>query len=313
MKRFIFTLALALLSTNVFAQVANPAVFSRITLGDDSTLVNNVRLIHGASDPHGMLIIGLGDGSATGDLGVRRLSVSGDRTFAVNDGAYFSMSPTYTGGAPGIFFAGSSTTVFFTPTANITTPLVGVYGEMSPFGDTHNYSNDVSGSYGGTYPRTSGTIQEMVGVIGDAEFAGTGTATNTFSFKAYCCAFDDGGAHGAITYAGFLHGAPVFKGTGPSPTNYRGIWLEAPGFASGTDNYQMRLDATTGSNFVVSAADGRVTATSVQQNPNGVSKPTCNSGNRGTFWQVFSGAGVKDTVEVCAKDAGDAYAWRTIY
>lgn len=42
-------------------------------------------------------------------------------------------------------------------------------------------------------------------------------------------------------------------------------------------------------------------------------KPTCNSSNRGTFWAVASGAGVKDTVEVCAKDAADAYAWRTIY
>jgi len=42
-------------------------------------------------------------------------------------------------------------------------------------------------------------------------------------------------------------------------------------------------------------------------------KPTCNSSNRGTFWVVNGGAGVKDTVEVCAKDAGDAYAWRTIY
>jgi len=42
-------------------------------------------------------------------------------------------------------------------------------------------------------------------------------------------------------------------------------------------------------------------------------KRTCNSSTRGTFWVVQSGAGVKDTVEVCAKDAGDAYAWRTIY
>lgn len=43
------------------------------------------------------------------------------------------------------------------------------------------------------------------------------------------------------------------------------------------------------------------------------SKPACNSTTRGTFWAVQSGAGVKDTVEVCAKDAADAYAWRTIY
>lgn len=42
-------------------------------------------------------------------------------------------------------------------------------------------------------------------------------------------------------------------------------------------------------------------------------KPTCNSAIRGTFWAVASGAGVKDTVEVCAKDAADAYVWRPLY
>ena len=43
------------------------------------------------------------------------------------------------------------------------------------------------------------------------------------------------------------------------------------------------------------------------------SKPTCDSTQRGTFWVTESGAGVKDAVEVCAKDAANAYAWRTIY
>lgn len=42
-------------------------------------------------------------------------------------------------------------------------------------------------------------------------------------------------------------------------------------------------------------------------------KPTCDSSHRGTFWSTQGSAGVKDNVEVCAKDAADAYAWRTIY
>lgn len=42
-------------------------------------------------------------------------------------------------------------------------------------------------------------------------------------------------------------------------------------------------------------------------------KPTCGAGTRGTFWVTQNGAGVKDEVVVCAKDAGNAYAWRTIY
>lgn len=42
-------------------------------------------------------------------------------------------------------------------------------------------------------------------------------------------------------------------------------------------------------------------------------RPTCASGIRGTYWYTQGGTGVKDAVEVCAKDAADAYAWRTIY
>ncbi len=42
-------------------------------------------------------------------------------------------------------------------------------------------------------------------------------------------------------------------------------------------------------------------------------KPPCNTTFRGTFWVTQGTAGVKDSVQVCAKDASDAYAWRTIY
>jgi hypothetical protein len=42
-------------------------------------------------------------------------------------------------------------------------------------------------------------------------------------------------------------------------------------------------------------------------------KPTCDSSKRGTLWFTQGAGGVKDALEVCAKDAGDAYAWRTIY
>lgn len=40
---------------------------------------------------------------------------------------------------------------------------------------------------------------------------------------------------------------------------------------------------------------------------------TCDSSSRGTFCYVGGTAGVKDIAQVCAKDAADAYAWRTIY
>jgi hypothetical protein len=42
-------------------------------------------------------------------------------------------------------------------------------------------------------------------------------------------------------------------------------------------------------------------------------KPACSVSQRGTFWVTQGAAGVKDSVQVCAKDAANAYAWRTIY
>lgn len=41
-------------------------------------------------------------------------------------------------------------------------------------------------------------------------------------------------------------------------------------------------------------------------------KPTCDSSTRGNIWLDEGGAGVADTVEICTKDSGDAYAWRSM-
>lgn len=43
------------------------------------------------------------------------------------------------------------------------------------------------------------------------------------------------------------------------------------------------------------------------------SKPTCGSSIRGTFWVTQSGTGVKDSVQVCVKNASDTYEWFSIY
>ena len=45
----------------------------------------------------------------------------------------------------------------------------------------------------------------------------------------------------------------------------------------------------------------------------GASRPACNAALRGRLWQTLGAAGVKDEVAVCAKDASDAFAWRTVY
>ena len=43
------------------------------------------------------------------------------------------------------------------------------------------------------------------------------------------------------------------------------------------------------------------------------SRPTCSAAQRGTFWVVQNGTGVKDSVSVCVKDEADSYSWATIY
>lgn len=56
---------------------------------------------------------------------------------------------------------------------------------------------------------------------------------------------------------------------------------------------------------------GKVTAVGFQLTSQ--ADPTCDIATRGQFWFLEGGAGVKDSVMVCGKDAGDAYAWRTVY
>lgn len=40
-------------------------------------------------------------------------------------------------------------------------------------------------------------------------------------------------------------------------------------------------------------------------------QPACNAGNRGMFWVIQGGAGVADILQICMKDAADAYNWVT--
>jgi hypothetical protein len=41
-------------------------------------------------------------------------------------------------------------------------------------------------------------------------------------------------------------------------------------------------------------------------------KPACDAEARGKIWFVKGGSGVADTLEVCAKNADDAYDWRAV-
>lgn len=72
-----------------------------------------------------------------------------------------------------------------------------------------------------------------------------------------------------------------------------------------------------GTNMIISETADTLTYSSLltgplQNQPTGA-QPACSSGIRGTFWHNNGANGVKDSVAVCAKDAADNYAWRTLY
>lgn len=45
----------------------------------------------------------------------------------------------------------------------------------------------------------------------------------------------------------------------------------------------------------------------------GATQPSCDAAHRGAIWYVAGGPGVKDTLNICAKDTADSYFWRIIY
>jgi hypothetical protein len=82
----------------------------------------------------------------------------------------------------------------------------------------------------------------------------------------------------------------------------------------GTDNLVFTVDESgnVSANGNVSAA-GTVSGYGVRVRE-GALKPSCAvAGDAGMLWFTNSAAGIKDTLEVCAKDAANAYAWRTLY
>lgn len=81
---------------------------------------------------------------------------------------------------------------------------------------------------------------------------------------------------------------------------------------STTEWIEARHNQTDG---VVAAGTGgvRVSAPSGLIVDDAGTKPTCDATTRGAIWYDAGGAGVLDTLEVCRKDAGDAYAWVSLF
>lgn len=81
----------------------------------------------------------------------------------------------------------------------------------------------------------------------------------------------------------------------------------------GTTNPSQKLDVAGTIKATAFIGDGsQLTNLPVNSSSPG-GKPVCNTTSRGTFWVTQGAAGVKDTVEVCAKDVADAYGWKLLW
>ena len=161
----------------------------------------------------------------------------------------------------------------------------GVYGQSKP-NELANFNGTFTSTGVGGYftarPDASldldGTGTYWVGGV-YGEVAGTINYTPASGAVAGVIGVDNA-AGTANSYAGYFVGDSYFSGEVGIGTTTPGQKLEVNG--------GIRLNTTT-------------------------SKPTCDVDTRGTLWFTQGGTSVADTLEVCAKNAGDTYAWVPLY
>ena len=118
---------------------------------------------------------------------------------------------------------------------------------------------------------------------------------------------------GTVTHANYYSGQIGYSGGGPyTPTI--SAWKSTAsqslvmGYASG-DDFPTVSDGTIQSKSGT-PINLNTTNEGIAMNTTGT-KPTCNSTHRNQFFITQGGTGVADVLEVCMKDAADAYAWVT--
>jgi len=166
-------------------------------------------------------------------------------------------------------------------------------------------SGEATGVYGSGFRGVSGQ-GGWVGVFGSAE-TGAGVAGDSPSGTGVTGNGAVAGVHGD-TWTG---AAGEFNVSGADPNAK---------ILSGRDNTVEKFGVDRNGNVWAAGNVGVGTSTPGRElEVNGgvrlntaTAKPTCDASTRGTFWVTLGGSGVEDLVEVCTKDAADAYGWRTV-
>jgi hypothetical protein len=274
-------------------------------------------------------------------------SMSGNYNTAVGASALAVNTLGSSNTATGPFALGSNTQGFQNTANGVRSLQSNTTGYSNTATGAFSLQNNTTGNFNtanGTYAleqNTGGMYNTATGLtaLGSNTFGGNNTAVGSRALRlntngventavGESAMFENGGGH-RNTAVGYLAGVTansVNANTFGSNNTFIG-YQSGPG-----TNIQLSNATAIGSNALVSASNALVLGDSSVSVGIGTSiptakldvnggvrlnttegKPSCDATTRGTFWFTQGGAGVKDSAEVCAKDSGNAYAWRTLY
>jgi hypothetical protein len=98
-----------------------------------------------------------------------------------------------------------------------------------------------------------------------------------------------------------------------TPGGYVGTFLAHPFGLFTANSERVRITPTGNVGIGTSSPAAKLEVNGGVRLNTGGARPACDATTRGTLWFAQGGSGVQDSVTVCAKDASDSYAWRTIY
>jgi hypothetical protein len=167
----------------------------------------------------------------------------------------------------------------------------------------------------GTSMLVQNSLDTALALTRAGEQAGAGLlcASASGSSSAYTCSLSP--ALAIYTTGMTLRWRPDVNGAGGATTlNVDALGVVPVKLADGVTNPEVGdIVAGRAQQIWYDGANFRLMYTNAALGLLGEAQPACGAAVRGRTWFVAGATGVKDSYSVCAKDATNAYAWRTIY
>lgn len=201
------------------------------------------------------------------------------------------------------------------------TLATGKSAEANGIASTSVWAGQATDSYGGNalgaafaaIADSGSTNSYIVGAYAYADAKATSSGQNLIGMRALIDltnttpAFDLSTAMWATGPAINRWGTDVTKVYKFYETGYGRNYLFQPADAIGDSQYA--LETANGMGILATGRTGQLQLAKAS----GGSKPACAVGTRGSIWYEAGATDVADTLEVCRKDASNAYAWVSLY